>query len=392
LGAADANGNGVFDPGVDPEFLFLAEAGRLTPLLRLGDRLDGGTLLAVPFFKQNGRGQVAFLARIDRNGDGQFTPPVDLAGIYLLDQGRVEPLVREGDRAADGVVSDIVTGLGSLWQLNDRAQVLLGAYGLEVPGAPLRPGLALLLADRSGIRVLARHGLRTRFGTIDSAVCAALNDQGDVVFPAYLSPDEPQQDGLTRLFRLRSAAPGSPLEVLAQPGDPGPDQGLIGDLISHPQPALAKDGSVAFCAFYPQEPLFAAAQFDCPPACFVQTTEFRYEVARVGYPTPWGVTGGIDHVALNDHAQAAVEVRAAMYPFDPVYGPEAGPEAILFWENGTLIGVVGPGDLIPGGQVSTGSGLVGLSDNGRLAFETRVTDDQGVSRDGIFVALVPGEG
>jgi hypothetical protein len=112
----------------------------------------------------------------------------------------------------------------------------------------------------------------------------------------------------------------------------------------------------------------------------------------VGYPTPWGVTGGIDHVALNDHAQAAVEVRAAMYPFDPVYGPEAGPEAILFWENGTLTGVVGPGDLIPGGQVSTGSGLVGLSDNGHLAFETRVTDDQGVSRDGIFVALVPGAG
>ena len=61
LGAADANGNGVFDPGVDPQFLFLAERARLIPLLRVGDPMDGGTLLSVLSFQVNGLGQVAFI-------------------------------------------------------------------------------------------------------------------------------------------------------------------------------------------------------------------------------------------------------------------------------------------------------------------------------------------
>jgi hypothetical protein len=180
--------------------------------------------------------------------------------------------------------------------------------------------------------------------------------------------------------------------VLAQPGDPGPDQSPIGDFFSYPPNTIANDGSVAFCASYLQPISFIEGQSEFPSACFVQRPEFRYEVVRVGNPTPWGVIGGIGLRALNDRGQVAVGVRAAVYPFDPVNGPGVGPCAILFWENGSRIGVVGAGDVIPGGQVDIITQLIGLSNNGRLAFETTVTDAQGVSRNGIFVALVPGAG
>jgi hypothetical protein len=218
-----------------------------------------------------------------------------------------------------------------------------------------------------------------------------LNDHGDLVMAAVLLSNEPGRQVVFRLFRLPFGAPANRLEVLAQPGDPGPDQSPIGDFIGAP-PSIANDGSVAYCASYPQPISFVEGQIEYPTACFMRTADFRYEVARVGNASPWGVIGGIAPPALNDHAQAAVGIRAAMYPFDPVYGPGVGSEAILFWENGSRIGVVGAGDLIPGGQVGIATHLIGLSNNGRLAFETTVTDDQGVSRDGIFVALVPGEG
>ena len=104
------------------------------------------------------------------------------------------------------------------------------------------------------------------------------------------------------------------------------------------------------------------------------------------------MTGDIIGLALNDRAQVAVWVTAVLFPFDPDCGPAGGPDAILCWQNGSRTAVVGPGDLIPGGSVGVYTALVGLSNNGRLAFETTVTDDQGVSRDRIFVALEPGEG
>jgi hypothetical protein len=389
LGAADANGNGVFDPGVDPQFLFLAERGRLIPLLRVGDPMDGGTLLSVLSFQVNGLGQVAFQALIDRNGDGQFTSGVDLAGVYLLDNGRVQPLVREGDRAGDSIVRELDFNLGSLWQFNDRGQALIKFVALEAPQSQV--GIGLLLADRASTRLLARTGLQTPFGTFFSAPDASLNNHGDLVFSASVYSTKSIYDVVFRLFRLRSGAPASRLEVLAQPGDLGPDESPIGGFIGYPLTVFANDGSVAFAAYYPQPISFIEGEIEYPTACFVRTPEFLYEVARVGYPSPWGVIGGIGLLVLNDRGQAAVEIRAAMYPFDPVFGPGVGPEAILFWENGTHIGVVGAGDLIPGGQVGINTHLIGLSNNGRLAFATTVTDDRGVSRGGIFVALVPGE-
>jgi hypothetical protein len=391
VAAVDANRNGVFDAGVDPQLLFLAEPGRLTPLLRTGDPLDGGKLLSILSFRVNGRGQVAFQAVIDRNGDGQFTPGIDTAGIYLLENGQARPLVRDGDRVGGGIVSNLELNLSELWQLNDRGEVLLEAVGLEGPGPLYGGGLAVALADRTGIRLLAGPGLQTPFGTFYSAPESSLNNNGDVIFSASVLSPTAVEGVLFRLFRLRSGAPASRLEVLAQPGVLGPDGSPIGDTVGYPPSAIADDGSVAFCAVYPQPISFIEGQFEYPTACFVRTPSFLYEVTRVGDPTPWGTLGDIGKMVLNDRTQLAVEVRAAMYPFDPKYGPGIGPEAILFWENGAPIGVVGPGDLIPGGQVDITTRLVGLSNNGRLAFETRVMDDRGISRDGIFVALVSGE-
>lgn len=391
LGAADANHNGVFDPGVDPQFLFLAEGGRLIPLLHIGDRMDGGTLLSILSFRVNGQGQMAFQALIDRDGDGQFTRGVALAGYYLLDNGRIHPLMREGDRAGDGVIHYL--DLRDLqWQFDDRGEMLLGTIFLEVPGALSQAGEALVLTDRTGVRLLERSGLPTGFGTFDLMPYASLNKRGDVAFLAStLAEEQGQGYPRFRLFRIESGAPGSRLEMLAQPGDPGPDQSPIGDIVGD-RPAIANDGSVAFHAAYPQPTSFVEGQVLYPVACFIQRPEFRYEVIRVGEPSPWGVIGLFGQPALNDLAQAALEVNTAMYPFDPVDGPLFGPKAIVFWKNGIRIGVVGAGDIIPGGQVGITTHLIGLSNNGRLAFETTVTDEQGVSRGGIFVALVPGEG
>ncbi|MFI5179884.1 MAG: hypothetical protein ACHQPI_00655 [Thermoanaerobaculia bacterium] len=78
-------------------------------------------------------------------------------------------------------------------------------------------------------------------------------------------------------------------------------------------------------------------------------------------------------------------------PSNAAYGNANGVEQCV---NGIVPGTsydFGGKVLIPGGQVDITTRLVGLRNNGRLAFETRVTDDQGISRDGIFVALVSGE-
>jgi hypothetical protein len=393
VAAVDANRNGVFDAGVDPQVLFLAERGRLTPLLRTGDPLDSGKLLSILSYRVNSLGQVAFQARIDRNGDGQFTAGVDRAGLYLLDHGRVQPLVRDGDVVGDSVVGGLDLDVASLeWQLNDRAEVLTDVE-LAPPPAGSEEVLGLIFVGRAGSRLIARTGLQTPFGTLYSALDGSLNNHGDVVFSADVFPVSPEQDAVWRIYRIRSAGePGTRLEVLAQPGDLGPDWSVLSDFSNGPPTALADDGSVAFAANYAQPIFLPEDVFSYAQAASVQTPGDRYEILREGFGSPWGVIGGVDRVVLNDHTQAAVEIRAAMFPFDPVDGPGGGPEAILFWENGTHIGVVGAGDLIPGGQVGFTTHLIGLSNKGRLAFETNVTDDRGVSRNGIFVALVPGAG
>jgi hypothetical protein len=393
LGAADANRDDVFDPATDPQFLFLAERGRLTPVLHVGDPLDGGTLLEILSFQVNGRGQVAFQALNDRNGDGQFDAGTDVAGIYLLDKGRAQPLVRNGDRVGDSVVRDLEYNLSSLWCFNDRAQALLPVLGLEAPGPFSQGGFGQILVDRAGKHLLARTGLVTPLGTIYSAPFSSLNNRGDVIFPATVRTADPPDEPLFPLFRVRAGATGERLEVLVQAGDIALGQPPIGGLFD-PLPTLADDGSVAFGGYYPQEISFIEGEVEYPTACFIRTPESLYEVARVGYPSPWGVIGGFTSgfggLRLNDRRQVAVQIRAQMYPFDPVYGPGIGPNAIMFWENGTRIGVVGPGDLLPGGRVDFDSRLIGLSNNGRLAFFSTITDERGVWRDGIFIAIVPG--
>src|SRR5207302_10628718 len=133
--------------------------------------------------------------------------------------------------------------LSSLWHFNDRAQALIPFVGLEAPQP--QGGIALILADRTGTRLLARRGLQTPFGTFFSAPFAALNNHGDVVFSADVLPENPGEDFVWRLYRVRSGSPTSGLEILAQPGDLGPDRSPIGGLFIDPLPAIANDGSVA---------------------------------------------------------------------------------------------------------------------------------------------------
>jgi hypothetical protein len=378
LGAADANANGVFDPGTDPKFLFLATRDRLTRLVGIGQPLDGGTLLSVRSFRLNEFGQVAFQARVDRNGDGQFTPGVDTAAIYLVIEGRIQALVREGERVGDGRVRDLDTVEALEWKFNNRAEAVLRA-GLDREGDAAEEE-AILLVNRFGDRLVVRSGLRTGFGTIRRLGPAALSNQSEVVFPATLSADADAEFGL---FRYRSSTVVGPQELLVRPGDVDHARTIIRRIL--PTITVNDLGLVGFCGTYDQDQNAIDGVVTDPFACFILAPDFLYEVVRQGDLNRWGRVRDIQTLVLNNRIEAAVQVTVESVPLGE-RGPIERGRAILFWENGIQVGIVGPGDRIPGGRVGSDATLFGLSDNGWLAFGATVTDDRGVTRRGIFAA------
>src|SRR5439155_26464327 len=104
-----------------------------------------------------------------------------------------------------------------------------------------------------------------------------------------------------------------------------------------------------------------------PLACFVLTPQFLYEVTRDGMKTTWGTVAAIDQIELNDRTQAVVQTHVTVTSQNGLFTDDVG-SAILFWENGLHVGIVGPGDLIPGGRVESDPRQVGLSDTGLLLF------------------------
>lgn len=380
LGAADANGNGVFDPGVDPQWLFMATATdrRLMPLLGIGERVDSGTLLAIRSFRLNAFGQVAFQALIDRNGDGRFTPGTDTAGLYLLQDGQISVLAREGDRVGDRHLRGLAADQPLDWGFNNRAEVVL-QVGLERSQDPTAVDDALLVASRFGSRVAARSGQSTPFGTFRRLAGASLSNSGDVVFPAALRSSANAQFGL---FVSRSSTTTGQLAQLVRPADVGPGESLISDI--SPDVTVTDDGRVGFCGFFNQPSLGVREIISSPATCFVLAPEALFEVIREGDLTPWGRVAGIDTVVLNNRGQAAIQAQVDAFPFS---GLSTG-RALLLWENGRRVGLVGPGDFLAGGRVDLDPMLIGISDNGNLSFGATILDDAGLPRRGIFAARV----
>jgi hypothetical protein len=344
--------------------------------------MDGGTLLEIRSFRQNEFGQVAFQSRIDRNGDRLFTPGVDTAGLYALLDGDIVPLVREGERAEEGRVRGLAADEPLFWAFNDRAEVILLA-GLDRTGDAAADAVALFLLTRLGDRLVVRSGQRTSFGTFHELAAAALSNRGEVIFPATLRADSEAAFGL---FRYRFGPVSGHSEQLVRPGDVGPGRSIIRDIL--PAVTVTDSGLIGFCGSYFREALGIEGLDSEPAACFVQSSGVLYEVAQEEDLTPWGRVLTIDGLVLNDRLQAGLQVTTDAFPFGDVSLLD-GSSAILIWENGFRAGLVGPGDRIPGGRVGPDTTLIGLSDNGWLAFTATVTHDQGVSRRGLFAAWLP---
>ncbi len=375
VGAIDQNRNGVFDAGVDPAALFLANPGQLRRLLATGDRLDGGVVLAIRSFHLNALGDVAVLVEIDRNGDGVFTAGVDQAGIYRLSDGRAAALVREGDRLAGERVSGLDHLAPQEWQFNDRSEVALVAT-LERPEIRSAPTDAVLLIGPGGTQVVARLDGRRGAGPFLRLV---LDNAGGVTFATPLLPSFGQP---VRLFR-RAARLGTRVEELAAPGLFGPDGTPVGQLL--PLVATNDTGSVGFLGVFDQPAAGLEPAIENPAAAFIRAPEFLYEVVREGGFSPWGPVARIDNLLLNNRSQGVVQTRVVPAPLDEgALFDVAG--AILFWQNGVRSGVVGPGDPLPGGRAQADAGLLGISDLGEVLFVATVRDDFGVPRVGFFLA------
>jgi hypothetical protein len=386
VGAADRNRNGQFEPEVDPVALYLAAPDGLFRLIALGDPLDGGILLAVPSFRLNERGDVAIQALVDRNGNGRFDPGIDTAGLYVIRNGRAAAVVHDGDRSGRGQIVGLETASPPLnWQFNDRDEIAVRAF-VRTGEDILHRDEALVLVDASGRPSLLRTGVRTPLGTFSRLAGFGLNNRGDVVFPADLTPEGNRPPAL---FRVRLSSRAGPVTQLSPPLLAGPDGALIGDLIgaNAQQIAVTDSGAVGFCGVYDDLSPDVEGRIPTPLACFVLTPQFLYEVVREGTRSPWGTVQSLGRLELNDREQAALETQIEVSSENGLFGYDVGT-ALMFWENGIRVGIVGPGDLIPGGRVGSDPRLVGLSDGGLLLFDARVTDDLGISRHGLFAVDV----
>jgi hypothetical protein len=99
LGNLDTNGNGTFEPGTDTIALYLYTGGRLRRLAAVGDLLRGGrvTNLALGSRSLNDRGRVAWEAALEAEGGPESV-------VVVADRTRVRRVLRSGDETPGGRV------------------------------------------------------------------------------------------------------------------------------------------------------------------------------------------------------------------------------------------------------------------------------------------------
>ena len=320
-----------------------ADGPTLRTVARTGDAAPGGGTFdrfgqeTLPIVAPvNGRGDVAFFARLIRGGADE--------GIFLQRGGRVVTVAREGDR---------VPGVGRLAGFGKHPTPALNDGGTVVFAAAVAEGRAVegIFAWSAGrLRAVATTGgaapgMPGVMAGLDAPVVSA---RGDVVFMATI------RRGRESIEAILASRGGGLRKIVAQ-GDPAPGGGTFA---AFGPPALNNRGSVAFAAVVEGKGV--------PGGIFVVTGDRVEMVVGAGEETP---IGGIfakfsERIGLNDRGLIAFH---SMLKFAPV---EA---AIFAAEGGKVRAVSRLGDAAPGGGTIVHFGLWPAVGSGReVAFAASI--------------------
>ncbi len=229
-------------PGGDSDnrALYIADSSGVTELVRKGDPVPGGNGAFENFFDlagPNSSGQVVFTGRISGSSGGEN----DNEGIYLVSEGGVTELAREGnpEPGGNGIFGDFLLLSG----INESGQAAFSAH-LDGTSGGETDNEAIFLASEDGIRELVRKGDLVPGGgggIIDSEFYPrGPNVNGEVAFGAGIrngDEDVPIDSGLF-------LAGPSGITTLIRHGDPGP--GGVGQFAQFGLAGLNDSGQVIF--------------------------------------------------------------------------------------------------------------------------------------------------
>jgi hypothetical protein len=360
---ADVDLNGETGEGV-----FVARQGTLTPIMHSFQPAPGGGTLGPAEFDYIG---------LNEPGDLAITFSLEPFPVGLLPTGGVYRYSPEtGQLTAVAIPGTALPGGGMVVgiqggaSINNQGVIAFSVFDSRGPVTPFT-GVGLFLADK-------RNHLTTvadpADGIIDWAGVPWLNDQGDVAFAASLTTDS---TFVNRIF-VRKAGTSQPVPV-AEPGDIS-DQGEV--LRSPFFPRINDAGQVAFCD--PQDtdrPIGLSVLH----GIFLYSSGIIQHVAAPGDAMPSGghisILPVIDwQTGLNNRGD--VGFFAALDTGDEGLYLWSGGEAALVAKTGTVLPGVGtianleyPGNLQPVGQPTCGAQL---NDHGQIAFGCTLTDGRTV--------------
>jgi hypothetical protein len=283
--------------GSRTEGIFVGAAGRAPRAVALSGQsasgVPSGTLAGFDAPALNARGDVAFLASVQRGRD-------TLDAIYLASGGRLQKVAAQGDPSP---VGGSFAGFGPP-SLNNRGAVAFGAVveggravgGLFVVAAGQRARSLLLAGDDTPLGgVFARFGERL-----------GLNDAGQIAFHGITN-------GATSPAGIFVTS-GAGVTAVAAVGGARPGGGRFASF--GPWPSLAGDGRVGFVG--------ALEGGEVPVAVFLWGPSGIEQVVAVGGPSaagPIGSFGLYPVVSMNDRGALAFSIA-------PTPGTR-GAEAVL---------------------------------------------------------------
>ena len=225
----------------------------------------------------------------------------------LLAQGfTISPIARPGDPAPDGEV--FVTAYNV--SINDNGQIAF-------PALISRIITGLFLFDQGEIFKIAEHGTPTRCGTFGLFDYPSLNPKGQIAFSA--------QAGLGGIGVF--LWDGNKSQAIACPGDPAPDCGTFGSVVSNP--TLNYGGQMAFAG------RLSTSDF----GIFFYDSKKITKITCPGDPAPGGGNFIRAFVpTINDQGQVAFEAEIS---------PQGS--GIFLYDKGQVRAIARQGDCTPEG-------------------------------------------
>jgi hypothetical protein len=299
----------------------------------------------------NGRGEVAFFARLVRAAAGE--------GLFLASRGRLVKIAAEGDRVAR---AGTITGFGKhpVPALNDAGGTAFHASlaggrsveGIFVGGAGRVPS-AVVLSGQAATDIAS--------GTFAAMEAPALNDRGEVAFLATV------QRGRDTIDAVYLAAGGRLRKIVAQ-GDGTP---VGGSFAAFGPPSVNNRGVVGFAAIVEGGQALGGLFLAEAPGRFRKVVATGDAAPLGGYFAKFS-----DRLSLNEANQVAFHALVND-------APHQGGIFVTADGGSTLVAALG-GDAPGGGRFASFGLWPALAADGRVAFVAAI--DGGSAPLGVFLS------